>query len=60
MVVVAMRAHPANVELQVNGCGTLRTVAEGDAACEQAVAAAGGLEMVVVAMRAHPADLRVQ
>jgi hypothetical protein len=35
-------------------------VAEGDAACKQAVAAAGGLEVVVALMRAHPTDNAVQ
>ena len=40
-VVAAMKVHPDEVDVQRDGCGTLRIIALGDAACKQAVVEAG-------------------
>ena len=56
----ALRAHPGDVIVQRKGCASLGRIAEGGAACAQAVAYAGGAAAAVAALRAHPGDVDVQ
>ena len=56
----ALRAHVGDVGVQKNGCFVLGRIAEGGAACAQAVVEAGGTARVVAALRAHPSVAAVQ
>lgn len=53
-----MQAHPSDVVFQRLGCGVLRHIALGDAACKQPVVACGGPAAVVAAMHAMQAQCK--
>jgi hypothetical protein len=55
-IVAAMCAHPGDIDLQRNGCGSLARIQFDTEGAQCAAAAAAAL---VAAMRAHPADVEM-
>jgi hypothetical protein len=59
-VAASMSANLSDPRAQADGCETLRTIVQGNAANKTIIVSAGGLEAIVAAMRAFTSSLPVQ